>query len=156
MFNPRIFHLLFLLSKNGLCMWISAYPLVEIDDFLKVPHLVWVWDFVDMYLTHLETRIWSPTIHNYSKNRFSWTPKDCCPPFAGAKKTFSSTLNVMILQMVRNESVRFGRHIDIEVRYKILQLEIQKLVLILHCLACFQKGLFGGNFEQKHPWSFRG
>jgi hypothetical protein len=34
-------------------------------------------------------------------------------------------------------------------------LEIQKLVLILHCLACFQKGLFGGNFEQKHPWSFR-
>jgi TRAP-type C4-dicarboxylate transport system permease small subunit len=58
--------------------------------------------------------------------------------------------------MVRNESVRFGRHIDIEVSYKILQLEIQKLVLILHCLACFQKGLFGGNFVQKHPWSFRG
>jgi hypothetical protein len=54
----------------------------------------------------------------------------------------------MISQMVRNESVRFGRHIDIEVSYKILQLEIQKLVLILHCLACFQKGLFGGNFEQ--------
>jgi hypothetical protein len=50
--------------------------------------------------------------------------------------------------MVRNESVRFGRHIDIEVSYKILQLEIPKLVLILHYLACFQKGLFGGNFEQ--------
>jgi hypothetical protein len=84
-FNPRIFHMLFLLSKNGLCMWISAYPLVEIDDFLKVTHLVWIWDFVDMYLTHLETRIWSPTIHTYSKNRFFWTPKHCCPPFAGAK-----------------------------------------------------------------------
>jgi hypothetical protein len=56
-FNPRMFHMLFLLSKNGLCMWISAYPLVEIDDFLKVPHLVWAWDFVDMYLTHLGTRI---------------------------------------------------------------------------------------------------
>jgi hypothetical protein len=69
-------------------MWISAYPFVEIDDFLKVPHLVWVWDFVDMYLAHLETRIWSPTIHNYSKNRFFWTPKDCCPPFVGAKKNF--------------------------------------------------------------------
>jgi hypothetical protein len=77
-------------------------------------------------------------------------------PFCRGKKTFSSTLNVMISQMVRNESVRFGRHIDIEVSYKILRLEIQKLVLILHCLACFQKGLFGGNFEQKHPWSFRG
>jgi hypothetical protein len=62
----------------------------------------------------------------------------------------------MISQMVRNESVRFGMHIDIEVSYKILQLEIPKLVLILHYLACFQKGLFGGNFEQKHPWSFRG
>jgi hypothetical protein len=49
----------------------------------------------------------------------------------------------MILQMVRNESVRFGRHIDIEVSYKILQLEIPKFVLILHYLACFQKGLFG-------------
>jgi hypothetical protein len=96
------------------------------------------------------------SIHTYSKNRFFWIPKDCCPPFAGAKKTFSSTLNVMISQMVRNESVIFGRHIDIEVSYKILQLELQKLVLILHCLACFQKGLFGSNFEQKHPWSFRG
>jgi hypothetical protein len=39
--------------------------------------------------------------------------------------------------MVRNEAVRFGRHIDIEVSYKILQLEIPKLVLILHYLACF-------------------
>jgi hypothetical protein len=60
--------------------------------------------------------------HNpcYSKNRFFWTPKHCCPPFAGAKKSFSSTLNVMISQMVRNESGRFGRHIDIEVSYKIL------------------------------------
>jgi hypothetical protein len=57
--------------------------------------------------------------------------------------------------MVRNESIWFGRHIDIEVSYKILQLEIPKLVLILHYLACFQKGLFGDNFEQKHPWSFR-
>jgi hypothetical protein len=44
-----------------------------------------------------------------------WTPKDCCPPRTGAKKTFSSTLNAMISQMVRNESVRFGMHIDIEV-----------------------------------------
>jgi hypothetical protein len=83
-------------------------------------------------------------------------PKRVLSPSNGSKKTFSSTLNVMILQMVRNESVRFGRHIDIEARYKILWLEILKLVLILHYLACFQKGLFWGNFEQKHSWSFRG
>jgi hypothetical protein len=60
------------------------------------------------------------------------------------------------MRMIRNENVRFGRHIDIEVSYKISQLEIPKLVLILHYPACFQKGLLGGNFEQKHPWSFRG
>jgi hypothetical protein len=29
-------------------------------------------------------------------------------------------LNVMILQTVRNECVRFGGHVDIEVSYKIL------------------------------------
>jgi hypothetical protein len=62
----------------------------------------------------------------------------------------------MISQIVSNESVRFGRHIDIEVSYKILQSEIPKLVQILHYLACFQKGLFGGNFELKHPQFFRG
>jgi hypothetical protein len=72
------------------------------------------------------------------------------------KITFSSTLNVMISQMVRNESVRFGRHIGIEVHYKILWLEVPKLILILHYPACFQKGLFGGNIEQNHPSSFRG
>jgi hypothetical protein len=83
-------------------------------------------------------------------------PKRLLSPRTRAKKTFSSTLNVKISQMVRNESVRFGRHIDIEISYKILQSKIQKLVLVLNYLACFQKGLFGGNFEQKHPWSFRG
>jgi hypothetical protein len=155
-FNPRIFHMLFLLSKNGLCMWISAYPLLEIDDFLKVPHLVWSWDFVDMYLTHLGIRIWRGSFHIYLRKWFFWTSKDCCSSRRGAKKTFSSTLNVMILQTVRNESVRFGGHIDIEVSYKILWLEIPKLVLILRYLACFQKGLFVGNFEHKHTWSFRG
>ena len=56
------------------------------------------------------------------------------------KKTFSSTMNVMISQMVRNESVRFGRHIDIEVSYKILWLEIPKLVLICTISLAFKRG----------------
>jgi hypothetical protein len=47
-------------------------------------------------------------------------PKQLLSPLAGEKKTFSSTLNVMISQMVRYENVRFGRHIDIELSYKIL------------------------------------
>jgi hypothetical protein len=92
-------------------------------------------------------RIQRGTFCIYLRKWFFWTPKDCCPHFAGVKKTLFSTLNVMISQMVRNESV-FGRHIDIEVSYKILRLEILKLVQILHYSACFQKGLFGGNFEQ--------
>jgi hypothetical protein len=87
-FNPIIFHMLFLLSKNGHCMWILAYPFVQNDVFFKVPYVLWIWDFVDMYLTHLETRIWSPSIHNYSKNRFFWPPKLCCTPWALGKKLF--------------------------------------------------------------------
>jgi hypothetical protein len=83
-------------------------------------------------------------------------PKRLLSPFGRGKKTFSSTLNVMISQMVRNESVRFGRHIDIEDSYKILQLKVPKLVQNLHYLACFQKGLFGGSIAKKHPQAFRG
>jgi hypothetical protein len=46
----------------------------------------------------------------------------------------------MISQTVRNESVRFGRYIDIDVIYKILRLEVLKLVPILHYPACFIRG----------------
>jgi hypothetical protein len=95
-FNSRIFHMLFLLSKNGLCMWISAYPFVEIDDFLKVPHLVWAWDFVDMYLTHLGIRILRGLFHIYLRKWFFWTPKIVVPLWQGQKNKNSSTLNVMI------------------------------------------------------------
>jgi hypothetical protein len=49
-----------------------------------------------------------------------------------------STLNVMILQMVRNECVRFGGHVDIKVSYKILQLNVLEGTLILHNLSCFK------------------
>jgi hypothetical protein len=44
----------------------------------------------------------------------------------------------MILQMVRNEYVRFGGHVDIEVSYKILQLEVLKEAQILCNFPCFQ------------------
>jgi hypothetical protein len=53
-------------------------------------------------------------------------PKRLLSPFGRGKIFFSSTWNDMILQIIRNESLRFGRHIDIEVSYKILQLEIPK------------------------------
>jgi hypothetical protein len=98
---------------------------------------------VGMYLIHLRIRIQRGTFHIYLRKWFFWTPKDCYPPWVGTKTNFSSSLNIMISQMVRSESVRFGRHIDIEVCYKILGLEVPKLVLILYYPACFQKGLFG-------------
>jgi hypothetical protein len=44
----------------------------------------------------------------------------------------------MILQTVRNECVRFGGHVDIEVCYKILQLDVLKETLILHNLSCIE------------------
>jgi hypothetical protein len=44
----------------------------------------------------------------------------------------------MISQMVRNECVRFGGHVDIEVSYKILQLEVLKESPILDSSPCFQ------------------
>jgi hypothetical protein len=59
-------------------------------------------------------------------------PKRLLSPLDKGKKTFSSTLNVMILRRVRNESVRFGRHIDIEVSYKVLGM--------LHTMAVGSRG----------------
>jgi hypothetical protein len=144
MFSPfrfsfqECFYMSFLLSKNGLCMWISAYLLVENDFFLNVPRLLWVWDFGDMYLTHLETRIWRGSFHIYFKKWFSWPSKLCCPLGAHEKKTFLPTLNVLILQTVRNECVRFGEHVDIEVSYKILQLDVLKETPSLQNLPCFE------------------
>jgi hypothetical protein len=67
-------------------------------------------------------------------------PKRLLSPFGRGRKTFSSTLNVMISQLVRNESVRFARHIDIEVSYKILWLEIPKLVQFCAIWLAFKRG----------------
>jgi hypothetical protein len=55
-------------------------------------------------------------------------------------------MNLMILQTVWNECVRFDGHVNIQVSYKILHLKVLKKALILHNLPCFQEGLFRGNF----------
>jgi hypothetical protein len=62
--------------------------------------------------------------------------KTLLSPSSVGEKTLLSTLNVMILQMVRNECVRFGGHVDIEVSYKILQLDVLKEIQNLHILSC--------------------
>jgi ABC-type phosphate transport system ATPase subunit len=45
-------------------------------------------------------------------------------PSGIGKKTFLSTLNAMILQIVRIECIRFGGHAHLQIRYKILQLKV--------------------------------
>jgi hypothetical protein len=91
-----------------------------------------------MYPTHLGTRIWRGSFHIYFKKWFFWPSKLCCPLLAQGKKTFLSTLNFMILQTVRNESVRFGGHVDIEVSYKILRLDVLKETPSLQNPPCFE------------------
>jgi hypothetical protein len=144
--------MLFLLSKNVLFMWISAYPLVENKIFLNVPLLLWVWYFAHMYLAQLGTRTWSLASRIYVQKLFFSSLQNTAVPLRyNGKKTFSSTLNVMILQVVRNESVRFGGHIGIQVSYKILQLElVLKESPILNTSPSFQQGLIWGSFGQKH------
>ena len=143
----------FSVSKNGLCMWIFAYPFVQNDVFFKVPYILWIWDFVDMYLIILGIRIWSPSIHTYSIKLFFWPPNLCCIPWAhGILFYFIPTLNLMILQIVWNECVILGGHANIQVSYKILWLEVPKKAPILHNLPCFQKGLFWGTFGLNGHW----
>ena len=101
-----------------------------------------------MYLTNLGTRIWSPSIHTYSEKWF-FGPQNSVVPLEHKEKTFFYTLNLMILKTVWNECVRFGEHVNIQVSYKILQLEVLKKALILYNPTCFQDRLFWSNFGLK-------
>jgi hypothetical protein len=67
-----------------------------------------------------------------------WPSKLCHPVKAQGKKKFWSTLNIMILQTVRNVCVRFGGHVDIEVSYKILRLDVLKETPSLQNPPCFE------------------
>jgi uncharacterized protein YpmS len=73
------------------------------------------------------------------KNGF-WAPYKVLYPLGIWKFLFFSTLNFTILQMVRNECVKFDGHIDTQISYKILQLKIP--ILILYNPPYFQEGLF--------------
>jgi hypothetical protein len=57
----------------------------------------------------------------------------------------------MILQMVRNECVRFGGHVDIEVSYKILRLDMLKETLILHNYLALNRGCFEAILMKNTP-----
>ena len=65
-----------------------SIPLAENDFFFNVSHFVWIWDFEDIYLTHLETRIWRGTFHIYFRKWSFWLSKLCCLLWAQGKKLF--------------------------------------------------------------------
>jgi hypothetical protein len=69
-------------------------------------------------------------------------PKTLMYPSSTWEKYIFPTLTIMILQMVRNECVRFGGHVEVQVSYRILWLEVPKKAPILHKVPCFQEGLF--------------
>jgi hypothetical protein len=48
----------------------------------------------------------------------------------------------MILQMVSNEHLRFGGHVDIEVRYKILRLDVLKGLKFCIIYLALNRGCF--------------
>jgi hypothetical protein len=52
---------------------------------------LWVCDFGDMHLIHLETRIWKGSFHIYFKKWFFWPSKLYCPLKAQGKITLLST-----------------------------------------------------------------
>ena len=62
----------------------------------------------------------------FSSYPYILTPKGQCDPKWVLAFTFSSTLNLMISQMVRNWCLRFGGHVGIQVSYKILRLDVLK------------------------------
>jgi hypothetical protein len=59
-------------------------------------------------------------------------------PLGRREKNLSVDFEYYDLAKVRNEFIRFSGHVDIEVRYKILRLEVLYNVLILHNSTCFQ------------------
>jgi hypothetical protein len=112
--------------------------------------------FCENVLDSLRNKNLKRHIPIYLKKWFFWPLKHCNPPGTQGNKTFSSTLNVMISQMVRNECLRFRVHVNIQVSYKSLLLKIPKEVLILHQPPGFQEGYFEAILTRKHPSTFRG
>ena len=133
----KFFMLLFIVKKLPLCMKFSISH-VDFILFLNVPHFLWIWNFVDMYLTYLETKIWRGTFYIYFKKMVFLAFNTLLSPFGTRGKNYSSTLNIMILQTSRNKCERFGGHVDIELSYKILQFELLKEARILFNSPCFQ------------------
>jgi hypothetical protein len=117
----------FLLSKNHLCWWISPhcgkYFFPQCSTSL-----------VDMRFCRYIPRDKNKMMHHPSllEKVVFLASKTLLSPIGTWKKTFLSTLNFMILQMVRIECVKFGKHVDRQVKYKILWLKVLNNAQTLH------------------------
>jgi hypothetical protein len=69
-------------------MWISAHPLVVIDDFLKVPHLMWAWDFFGHVPNSPRNKNLKRLILNLLKKVDFLDSKRLLFPFGKGKKNF--------------------------------------------------------------------
>jgi hypothetical protein len=133
-----IIHMLFLLLKNGLCMWISAYPLVENNFFLNVPLLLWIWDFVHMYLTQLGIRMWSPASHIYVQKKVYLAPETLLSLLGTVEKNFFFDFEPYDLANGKEWVSKIWWACRHTISYKILWLEVLKNFPFLLTSPCFQ------------------
>jgi hypothetical protein len=145
----------FLLSKNCLCMWISAYPLAKKWFFSQCSISLVGMRFFRHVPNSLKNKNVERHIPHLLKKIVFLAFNTLLSPWAHGKN-FSSTLNVMIMQMVRNECTRFGLHVNIQVSYKILQLEVLKESSIFAQSTLLWIGVVLRQFWWKHPKNFRG
>jgi hypothetical protein len=90
------------------------------------------------------------------KNGFS-PPKTFRYAMSRWKKALLSTLNVMILQIIKNECVKSSGDINIQISYKILLLEVLRKVPILHSPPYFKEELCPKTIlDSRRPWVFKG
>ena len=75
-------------------------------------------------------------------------------PLSTRKKLFFRALNLMILQTIWNECVRFGGHINIQVSYKILRLKYQRRPQFCTMCFAFNKGWFEAILETMQVMMF--
>jgi hypothetical protein len=117
--------------SNSMSNSVSKCMLIRLSNKMYVKQNIKM--YVEKTIAHLQDNF-----HIYFRKWFFWPSKLYFSLWAQGKKTFLSTLNVMILQTMRNECERFGGHVDIEVSYKILELGVLKETQNLHNLSCFE------------------
>jgi hypothetical protein len=137
-FNTTIFYMIFLSSKKYLSIQISTYSLVGKKNYSQCSTSLVGMRFFKHVPNSLKNNEMKRYIPYLLKKMVFLDSKTLMSTLDIGEKTFSLTLNVTIFQTIKNDCVRFGGHVDIEVSYKILLLEVLKNNPILHYSPCLQ------------------